>query len=260
MPRLDEFIERALTAFVTRLSGWGVLVVSLGLYSGVGLALPLLLHSRTFVLVMMNISATTVAGLIVLIWLAGIVTAQHRRHLVEWTTDLRLLSAEEFEWLVGELFRRDGWQVRETGRQDGPDGNIDLEIVRDSRRGIVQCKRWASRNVNVDEVRKFGGTLMREGLAGTAGYFVTLSDFHEQAREEARRIGLTLIDKRDLYARVENVRRAEPCPSCEAPMILDRSIRGWWLRCIAPGCQGKRDLGSEPGRAVDLLLRAVTRH
>jgi hypothetical protein len=32
------------------------------------------------------------------------VEAGHRRHLVEWTTNLRHLDAAEFEWLVGEVF------------------------------------------------------------------------------------------------------------------------------------------------------------
>jgi integrase len=52
-------------------------------------------------------------------------------------------------------------------------------------------------------------------------------------------------------------RGAEPCPTCGAPMVLDRSSRGWWLRCVAQGCQGKRDLGTAPGRAVDLLTRTT---
>lgn len=85
----------------------------------------------------------------------------------------------------------------------------------------MQCKRWASWVVGVDDVRSFAGTLMREGLPGTSGTFVTLSDFSEQAREEAARVGLTLVDKRDLYTRVERVRRSESCPTCGSPMLLD---------------------------------------
>lgn len=37
--------------------------------------------------------------------------------------------------------------------------------------------------------------------------------------------------------------------------LSDLSPRGWWLRCVAPGCQGKRDLGNEPGRALGLLTQ-----
>lgn len=256
MSKIDALLERALTRLVLRLSDWGVAALAIFLYAGAGLALPVALHWRTAALVEANLVATTFAGLIILIYLAERVQANQRRHLVEWTTDLRLLTAEEFEWLVGEVFRRDGWEVQETGRQDGPDGNIDLELIRDGRRAIAQCKRWRSWKVGVDDVREFGGTLLREGLTGGAGFFVTLSGFHEQAREEARQIGLTLIDNRDLYALVEKVRRAEPCPTCGAAMVLDRSSLGWWLRCVTAGCQGKRDLGAEPGRAVDLLTRS----
>jgi restriction system protein len=255
MSKPDDFFERILWAVVTRISGFTAAALALLLYAGGGLALPLALHWPVPALVIANIAGTMLAGFVILSWLAVQVQAARRRHLIEWTTDLRLLNAEEFEWLVGEVFRREGWEVRETGSQDSQDGNVDLELARDGQRMIVQCKRWASWLVGVNEVRKFAGTLMREGLAGSNGIFVTLSDFTEQARAEAQTIGITLVDNHDLYSRIEKVRRAEPCDVCQEPMILARSPRGWWLRCVAVGCQGKRDLGRDPGRAVDLLTQ-----
>ncbi len=164
-------------------------------------------------------------------------------------------EAEEFEWFVGEVFRREGWAVEETGRQDGPDGNIDLRLSRGSERAIVQCKRWDSRQVEVDEIRKFVGTLTREGLAAKDGVFVTLSRFNEHAEAEAKATGVRLVDGVELHERAEKVRRVEACPACGAGMVLSRSDYGWWYRCVAEGCGGKRDLGKEPGRAVDLLAR-----
>lgn len=252
MSRFDYLFERILMA-VARSSGYAVAALALLFYGVGGLALPLALDWPVLHLVVANVLGTMLAGLVSLGWFVVQVQARDRRHLVEWTTNLRLLTAEEFEWLVGEVFRREGWEVRETGRQDGPDGNVDLELTRDGQRTIVQCKRWVSWPVSVDEIRKFAGTLMREGLAGSAGIFVTLSDFTEQAKAEARKIGITLADNRDLYSRIEMVRRAEPCDICQKPMILARSSRGWWLRCVAVGFQGKRDLGRDPARAVDLL-------
>jgi restriction endonuclease Mrr len=145
-------------------------------------------------LVVANVWAATLAGLLGFFWFAIQVRAANARHLVEWTTDLRLLDSAEFEWLVGELFRREGWQVEEVGRRGTPDGNIDLELVRAGTRRIVQCKRWAAWLVGVDEIRSFAGTLMREGLPGSSGVYVTLSDFSPQARDEGKRIGLVLID------------------------------------------------------------------
>jgi hypothetical protein len=252
--RLDEAIERLLLA-VARRSGRLVTVLVVLLYAGVGLALPLLLGWRVAWLVAANVIGTSLAGTLVLMWLGIRVQAQHRRHLVEWTTNLRLLHAAEFEWLVGEVYRRQGWTVEETGRQSGPDGNIDLRLVKDHERVIVQCKRWTARLVGVEEIRAFGGTLLREGLPGDAGVFVTLSDFTDQARAEAEALGISVIDNRDLYARVEQVRTPEHCPECEAAMVLGLSSRGWWFRCVTPGCSGKRDLGGEPGRAVELLTQ-----
>jgi hypothetical protein len=255
MKRFDDAIERMFFAFAKRASGRTVAVVALLLYAGIGLALPLALGWSKSWLVSANIFGTTFAGVLILVWLVVRVQARERRHLVEWTTDLRLLDAAEFEWLVGEVFHRDGWTVEETGRQDGPDGNVDLRLTKGAKTVIVQCKRWVSYLIGVEAIRAFAGTLMREGLPGTSGIFVTLSDYTEQARAEAKGIGLTLLDKHDLYARVEKVRRSEPCPTCGSSMLLDKSSRGWWFRCLATGCAGKRDLGSEPAKAVELLTQ-----
>jgi restriction system protein len=188
-------------------------------------------------------------------WLAIRIQESRRRNLIEWTTDLRRLDAEEFEWLVGEVYRREGWTVEETGRQDRSDGGIDLVLRRGRERVVVQAKRWTSWQVGVDDVRAFAGALAREGLATGAGIFVTLSDFTEQARADGRQLGLTLIDNVDLYAKVEKVRKPEPCPKCGSPMLFDRSPRGWWFRCIATGCDGKRDIARDPAEAVQLLTQ-----
>ena len=63
----------------------------------------------------------------------------------------------KFEPLVGEVFRREGWNVQETGRVDAPDGNVDLVLTKADARVIVECKRWESRPVGVDTVRGFLG-------------------------------------------------------------------------------------------------------
>ena len=251
--KIDELLERLILGVATRASGRSVVLIDLVLYAGVGLLLPLALDWPVPYLISANVIGTLLAATVTLAWFAVRVQAHDRRNLVQWTTDLRLLDAAEFEWLVGELLRREGWKVEETGRHGAPDGNVDLRVTKEGQRRVVQCKRWTSWLVGVDDVRAFAGTLLREGLAGSDGIFVTLSDFTEQARDEAKRTGLTLIDNRDLYARVERARRSEPCPKCQAPMVLDRSQHGWWFRCVAPGCPGKRDLGRDPARAVELM-------
>jgi len=257
MPSKSEGVfDRIITAVVSKASGTEVAILSLVLYGGIGLALPLALGWPTWYLVEANVIGTALAAAVSLGWLFARVEEGHRRRLVEWTSNLRLLDSEEFEWLVGEVYRREGWTVQETGRRSGPDGNIDLILTNPGARKIVQCKRWTSWPVGVDEIRNFLGTLMREKLPSEAGIFVTLSSFTDQARREADDAGITVIDNRELYPRIEKVRRTENCPNCGQSMVLDRSRHGWWFRCVHVGCKGKRDLGADPGRAIEMLIQS----
>jgi HJR/Mrr/RecB family endonuclease len=255
MSKIEDLFQKKVKAFVERTSGWLVATLALVLYPGVGLILPVALGLSRLFLLVLNAFGVVFAMVLAVGWLDIQLTAERRRRLLEWTSNLRLLDSTEFEWLVGELFRREGWKVQETGRSDGPDGNIDLVLTNDKERVIVQCKRWQSRIVGVDEIRNFAGTLMREHLPAEAGIFVTLSTFGQQALEEATQLGIELIDSVSLLDRIDQVRRSEPCPLCNTPMIIGMSVHGWWLRCQSDGCKGKRDLSREPGRAVDLLLK-----
>lgn len=255
MSAVDKFLDGAITWLVTTVPGWVVVLIGLFFYPIFGLVIPVALRWPVVWLIDVNVLGVVLSVGITVGWLTAQVEAARRRHLVEWTTDLRLLMPDEFEWLVGETFAREGWAVRETGKQEAPDGNIDLRLSRGSKHVIVQCKRWDPRLVKVDEIREFAGTLMREGLKGSDGIYVTLSDFSQTAKHEADQLGIITVNGRELFARMEKVRKVEPCPNCRMPMGLDRSARGWWFRCTPNGCTGKRDLGKEPGRAVELLLQ-----
>lgn len=253
MTEPEDRYDRLILWIVKRVSGRAVAILAVASYAGLGLALPIALDWPKLWLVSANLWGTLIAGSLIFGWLFLQLQARDRRHLLEWTSDLRLLDGEEFEWLVGELFRREGWTVAERGRQDAADGNIDLELVQGAERRLVQCKRWTAKWVGVGEVRGFIGTLAAEKLPTTAGIFVTLAGFTEQARDLAKQAELALMDNRDLFARVEKVRRAELCRTCQSPMLLGHSIHGWWFRCATPRCGGKRDLDKDPGRAVALL-------
>jgi restriction system protein len=254
--RTITVLDDVLTRTIGRLPASAALLLGAAIYVVIGLVWPLSIGALGFLFVSLNVFGVVLGWFVILAWTVSRVEAGWRRHLLEWTTDLRLLSAQEFEWIVGEVLRREGWDVEETGREGTADGNVDLRIRRAGQELLVQCKRWQSWSVGVDEVRKLAGTLMREGLPGKAGIFVTLSRFTEPAVAEAAKLGIELVDNRELLRRIEKVRATEPCPICATPMLLDRSPHGWWLRCPgwANGCKGKRDLGAHPGRALDLLL------
>jgi Restriction endonuclease len=260
MARTTTLLDDAFTRTVGRLPAWAAFAAAGLIYVGFGLALPYATGTTTLGHIVWNVFGVAWGWAIIVTWLFSNQQRLHRRFLIEWSSDLRRLSATEFEWLVGEVMRREGWNINETGRADAADGNIDLRASRNGRRVVVQCKQWQSKIVGVDEVRKLAGTVASEGLPNGSGVFVTFSRFSGAAVAEARRTGIELVDGRDLIHRLERVRGTEPCTECGEPMILDRSPHGWWLRCSGfPGCRGKRDLHVDPGVAVDLLLAPPTR-
>ncbi|MGO9976202.1 MAG: restriction endonuclease [Solirubrobacteraceae bacterium] len=261
---LDDRLIRALAPLDPAI----VLGIACAAYAAWGVAVPLLIGAQTAWLLIMNTTGVVLAGAIVLARLFPVVEARLRRRQFELTADLRHLSAHEFELLVGELFRREGWEVRETGREGQPDGNVDLRVQRGTDERLVQCKHWQAWSVGVDEVRKLAGTLLREGLQGSSGLLVTSSTFTPAAIAEAKHLRMDLLDGRDLLARLDQagasslvhqariVDRAWVCPECSTPMLLAQSFHGWWLRCpqYPSGCRGKHDLGRDPRRALEALL------
>jgi hypothetical protein len=89
MSAFTNLFERALMWLVTRVSGWIVFAVGLLFYPGLGLALPVALRWPTVALVETNLLGAVLAGVVGMGWLSAQVEAARRRHLVEWTTDLR---------------------------------------------------------------------------------------------------------------------------------------------------------------------------
>jgi HJR/Mrr/RecB family endonuclease len=260
---LDDWLTRA----IGPLPITAALLIAGAVYAGLGLALPLLVDAAALLFIGCNVTGAVLGWAITLAWLFPWAEARLRRQLIEQTTSLRSLSAVEFELLVGELLRREGWDVEETGGHGEPDGNVDLRIRRDGRLRLVQCKRWTSRQIGVDEIRKLAGTLLREDLSGSNGVLVTSSGFTQAAIAEATEIGIELVGSHDLLRRLQdagatqllasadNIQGGYPCPNCSAPMIVAHSPHGWWLHCprYYDGCTGKRNLGADPRRALQLL-------
>lgn len=103
---------------------------------------------------------------------------------------LEAMSWREFEQLVGEYFRRQGFSVEETGG-GGADGGVDLVLSRGSDRYLVQCKQWKARQVGVATVRELYGVMAAEGAAG--GYVVTSGVFTDEAKRFAEGREIELI-------------------------------------------------------------------
>ncbi len=177
---------------------------------------------------------------------------------------LNEMSWGDFERLVSEYYRRNGFQVTREGG-NGPDGGIDLVLRQKSETYLVQCKQWKAYKVGVQPVREFYGVMTARGVAG--GYFVTSGDYTGEAKTFANGLNITLIDGRKLREMIDVANKtiavsapspvltpAPPqpastlpvCPKCSSEMKKRVARQGanagneFW-GCVAyPKCNGTR--------------------
>ena len=174
----------------------------------------------------------------------------------------------EFEVLVGEYFRRQGFSVLDNGG-GGPDGGIDVLLQKGSDRYLVQCKQWRARSVGVVPVRELYGVMAAQRVAG--GFVVTSGEFTQEARKFAEGREIQLINGKALQSgvraqastaassalsaplaatAVSAVAAVPDCPQCNAPLVLRQARNAaaagkqFW-GCSLYGqnkCRGTREL------------------
>jgi len=186
---------------------------------------------------------------------------------------------QEFEVLVGEAFRREGYHVTEA-RGGGPDGGVDLVLSRPAQGGtektLVQCKHWRAYKVGVDVVRELYGVMAArgaaEGIVVTSGRFTAEAQAFAQGRNvhltdgpalraligEAQALGQDRTT-RDISAMAppdaeqasrcaDRLGTAPACPACGKPMVERTAKRGarpgsrFWGCVGYPSCRGTRNL------------------
>lgn len=164
------------------------------------------------------------------------------------------LTWRQFEQLVHEYFRRNGYSVIET--EQGPDGGIDLRLRKDGRTATVQCKHWRDKKVDVRVVREQLGVMTAGGADECM--VVTSGQFTDDAHNFSDRQPITLIDGEKLrkmlgifaWDHVEaRDARQDPdssCPACGSDMIMRTARRGrnagntFWGCSRYPTCRGTR--------------------
>ena len=181
------------------------------------------------------------------------------------------MSWREFESLVGEGFRLQGYQVVETGG-GGPDGGVDLVLTKGGEKFLVQCKQWRAFKVGVDVVRELYGVMAARGATG--GFVVTSGRFTDDANSFAQGRNVQLIDGPKLHnllrraqsskgrtplpaapadtapsAMPINAPAAPACPICSKAMVKRMAKRGtnvgaeFWGCTEYPACRGTRPVG-----------------
>ena len=108
---------------------------------------------------------------------------------------VRKMNWQEFELLVGEAFRQQGFTISETG--SGADGGIDLIARKDGAKYLIQCKHWKMSKVGVNIIREHLGVIVSEGAAG--GYVVTSGVYTAEANDFAKKNNIKLLDGDTLY-------------------------------------------------------------
>lgn len=168
---------------------------------------------------------------------------------------LKGISWQDFELLVGQLFRRRGYAVVETA--GGADGGIDLVARRDGERVLIQCKHWRSRDIGVAVVRELFGVVAARKADG--GAVVTGGRFTPEAVGFAREVNIELVDgamlrreARGLHDEVglepgtQELPGTMTCPLCQSGMVRRTARRGanagkaFWGCSRYPACKGTR--------------------
>lgn len=171
------------------------------------------------------------------------------------------LTSEQFEFLIGELHRREGYKV-ELPVAVGGDDDVDLILERGGDRTLVQCRHWKSRRVNLAPVREFHETL-RSTIA-KKGLLVSTGEFSREAVDFTSGRSVKLINGKTLARLLQKhgfnggklrqpkewideffagVQWIEPrCPTCQASMTLRKpeDDARYWACSTAPRCDGHR--------------------
>lgn len=112
------------------------------------------------------------------------------------TDALARLSWHDFEHLLAEYYRDQGWRVEyhaPPASLKQLDGAFDLRLHRGNETVILQCKHWDAVQVELQEVNELLGTMLHE--AATRGILVTRGGYSAEARAVPRRQPrLQLID------------------------------------------------------------------
>ncbi len=170
---------------------------------------------------------------------------------------IRSMSWQEFELLVGEAFRRKGYQVIENGG-GGADGGIDLVLNKNGKKSIAQCKRWKTFSIGVPLIRELYGVMTAERANDCI--FVSSGNYTAEARLFAEDKPIWLIDGSELLDLVSSV-QAQPrisksstfnqsqstspkCPLCGSSMVKRTARKGanagneFWGCSNFPKCRG----------------------
>jgi restriction system protein len=198
---------------LTTLPWWVSVIVSLSAYIGLKYIVPALstdnIYLQGFQTALPNFAHIFALVLLVPAPISAF-NAWHKRKLLDNQKNIqtiRNLSWREFELLVAEAYRRQGYSVIENDIA-GPDGGIDVRLKKSGSLHIVQCKNWKSVKVGVKVVREMYGVMVAEHASSVK--IIISGMFTQEAKNFANGKPIDLIDGVQLEALIANVQISTP--------------------------------------------------
>ena len=188
------------------------------------------------------------------------------------------MNRREFESLVAESFRRQGYQIAESAVE-----GTDITLRKDRQTWLVHCKPWRAAKVDADVVETFISDLKVRGAAG--GFIMSSGRFTREAVAFASGKPVQLIAGPALQLLIKKLRSSRvaapppsplpappaatppkstattapllspTCPKCNSAMLKRKAKRGehagllFWGCVMHPDCRGVRRISaaSPPG-------------
>jgi restriction system protein len=241
---------------------WMSVTVAAIVFITMKLILPVVLVSPVFsgMAKLSSSSALLVASIFLIPGFVSLFNAWQKGELFKNQTGLssiRKLSWREFEVVIGEAYRKQGYTVAENAGP-GADGGIDLLARKEGETVLVQCKHWKAQKVGVATVREMFG-LLNDKKANEV-HIITSGDFTDEARGFAQGKPIKLVDGISLTQLINKYQAATPraekepeetralCPRCGSNMVMRTVKKGphqgnqFWGCERFPRCMGTRPM------------------
>ena len=256
MPRRNESVLIELTQ-----APWWMSIVAAGIvFTAMKFAVPVILKGPLFsgLATLSSSLAWLVACIFLLPGAISMFNAWRKGELFQsqtGLTSLLKLSWREFEEVIGEAYRRQGYAVVENAGP-GADGGIDLVAKKEGETILVQCKQWKSEKIGVPTMREMFGLWNAE--KANEVHVVTCGNFTNEAKQFALGKPIRLIDGPSLVQLINKVQKPQldrankqetskvSCPQCGSTMVLRTAKAGvhagnqFWGCERFPECKGIR--------------------
>ncbi len=255
-----------LLELLVELPWWVSITVGTVVYVGLRFVIPAITFENQIFKALAPV-APAVAWMAVLFLLPAVFSffnTKRKRRLLDSQENLnsiRSLSWREFEELLGEAYRRQGYIVQENSGA-GPDGGIDLIIGKGRSTFLVQCKQWKATKVNVSVVREMFGLMVAHQASGVI--IVSSGMFTQEAKNFAEGKPIDLVDGEQLIGLIGSVQSSlqkssrqipldtvRRCPQCSSELVIREARRGknvgnkFWGCASYPKCRFIEDFTEE---------------